>query len=141
MSDVIRPGQTALQTILNALPVFIFIYFAFLVDAVKQARSVILVGGTMKPFDEFIDQIFLPAGKVDTDVSIFSCGHVINAKSQLAIYTTSVSFNNITWDFTFKVLCISSIYSCLLLLAFEWLFIFIFRIEIILGLSMNAVNS
>ncbi|VUZ47160.1 unnamed protein product [Hymenolepis diminuta] len=74
----------------------------YLHDVVKQARSVILVGGTMKPFDEFIDQIFLPAGKVDTDVSIFSCGHVINAKSQLAIYTTSVSFNNTTWDFTFK---------------------------------------
>nr|CDS33845.1 ATP dependent RNA helicase DDX11 [Hymenolepis microstoma] len=74
----------------------------YLHDAVKQARSVILVGGTMKPFDEFIDQVFLPAGKGDTDVSIFSCGHVINTKNQLSIYATSESPGNITWDFTFK---------------------------------------
>ncbi|KAL5111664.1 ATP-dependent DNA helicase DDX11 [Taenia crassiceps] len=74
----------------------------YLHDAVKEARCVILVGGTMKPFDEFINQVFRPAGKVGTDVTLFSCGHVINAKRQLAIYTPSVSFNNITWDFTFK---------------------------------------
>ncbi|EUB63503.1 Putative ATP-dependent RNA helicase DDX11-like protein [Echinococcus granulosus] len=74
----------------------------YLHDAVKDARSVILVGGTMKPFDEFIDQVFRPAGKVETDVTLFSCGHVIDAKRQLAIYTPSVSFNDIPWDFTFK---------------------------------------
>ncbi|VDM31896.1 unnamed protein product [Hydatigera taeniaeformis] len=74
----------------------------YLHDAVKEARSVILVGGTMKPFDEFIDQVFLPAGKVATDVTLFSCDHVIDAKHQLAIYTPSVSFNNVVWDFTFK---------------------------------------
>ncbi|VDK34827.1 unnamed protein product [Taenia asiatica] len=71
-------------------------------DAVKEARSVILIGGTMKPFDEFINQVFRPAGKVETDVTLFSCGHVIDVKRQLAIYTPSVSFNNVIWDFTFK---------------------------------------
>ncbi|KAM7541389.1 hypothetical protein Aperf_G00000037787 [Anoplocephala perfoliata] len=74
----------------------------YLHDAVKEARSVILVGGTMKPFDEFIDQVFRPAGKADADVLVFSCGHVINAKGQLAIYSASVSPNNVTWDFTFR---------------------------------------
>lgn len=70
----------------------------------------ILVGGTMKPFDEFINQVFRPAGKVGTDVTLFSCGHVIDAKRQLAIYTPSVSFNNIRWDFTFKVVFESFVY-------------------------------
>ncbi|VDO12991.1 unnamed protein product [Rodentolepis nana] len=50
----------------------------------------------MKAFDEFIDQVFLPAGKGDADVSIFSCGHVIDTTSQLTIYTTSESPDNIT---------------------------------------------
>ncbi|KAM3184850.1 hypothetical protein ACTXT7_007573 [Hymenolepis weldensis] len=70
----------------------------YLHDAVKQARSVILVGGTMKPFDEFIDQIFLPAGKVDTDVSIFSCGHVINAKSGVAVFFPSFDYLAVVWN-------------------------------------------
>ena len=69
----------------------------------KEARSVILVGGTMKPFEEFIDQVFRPAGKGDSDVSVFSCSHVIDTKRQLAIYISSVSPNNISWDFTYKV--------------------------------------
>ena len=72
-------------------------------DVVKEARSVILVGGTMRPFDEFIDQIFIPAGKNDSDVSVFSCDHVIDTKRQLAIYMPPASPNNTAWDFTYKV--------------------------------------
>lgn len=69
----------------------------------REARSVILVGGTMKPFDEFLEQIFRPAGKSDADVCLFSCGHVIDTRHQLRIYTPALSPKGITWDFTFRV--------------------------------------
>uniref|UniRef100_A0A5K3EZ52 Helicase ATP-binding domain-containing protein n=1 Tax=Mesocestoides corti TaxID=53468 RepID=A0A5K3EZ52_MESCO len=74
----------------------------YLYDVVKEARSVVLAGGTMKPFEEFTDQVFRPAGKSESDVTLFSCGHVIDAKRQLAIYAPSFSPGGVPWDFTFK---------------------------------------
>lgn len=45
-----------------------------------QARSIILAGGTMQPFDEFVDLLFGPL-KVSRDrLELFSCGHVIDSK-------------------------------------------------------------
>ncbi len=78
-------------------------FFPLFVDVVREARSVVLVGGTMKPFDEFMEQIFRPAGQPDSSVTLFSCGHVIDTTQQLAIYTPSASPKGVTWDFTFKV--------------------------------------
>ncbi|KAL7063210.1 hypothetical protein AAHC03_0636 [Spirometra sp. Aus1] len=71
-------------------------------DIVRDARSVLLAGGTMKPFEEFLEQVFRPAGKGDADVVLFSCDHVINAEQQLAIYSLPESPKGLSWDFTFK---------------------------------------
>ncbi|XP_011638636.2 LOW QUALITY PROTEIN: ATP-dependent DNA helicase DDX11 [Pogonomyrmex barbatus] len=46
-------------------------------DVVKDARSVILAGGTMEPMSEFIDQLFLMAGATPERIMTFSCDHVI----------------------------------------------------------------
>lgn len=44
---------------------------------VKDARSVVLAGGTMEPMSEFIDQLFLMAGATIDRIMTFSCDHVI----------------------------------------------------------------
>ncbi|BHF60497.1 DEAD H (Asp-Glu-Ala-Asp His) box helicase 11 [Sparganum proliferum] len=74
----------------------------YLQDIVRDARSVLLAGGTMKPFEEFLEQVFRPAGKGDADVVLFSCDHVINSEQQLAIYSLPESPKGLSWDFTFK---------------------------------------
>lgn len=43
----------------------------------RDARSVILAGGTMEPMSEFIDQLFLMAGAMPDRIMTFSCDHVI----------------------------------------------------------------
>lgn len=54
----------------------------------QQARSIILAGGTMQPFDEFVDLLFGPL-KIDKDrILTFSCGHVINPDH---LYVTTLS--------------------------------------------------
>jgi len=44
---------------------------------VKDARSVVLAGGTMEPMSEFTDQLFLMAGASPDRIITFSCDHVI----------------------------------------------------------------
>jgi len=44
---------------------------------VKDARSVVLAGGTMEPMSEFVDQLFLMAGATLDRIMTFSCDHVI----------------------------------------------------------------
>ncbi|XP_072762661.1 ATP-dependent DNA helicase DDX11 [Anoplolepis gracilipes] len=46
-------------------------------DIVRDARSVVLAGGTMEPMSEFIDQLFLMAGAMPDRIMTFSCDHVI----------------------------------------------------------------
>lgn len=46
-------------------------------DVVRDARSVVLAGGTMEPMSEFIDQLFLMAGATPDKIMTFSCDHVI----------------------------------------------------------------
>lgn len=43
----------------------------------RDARSVVLAGGTMEPMSEFIDQLFLMAGATSDRIMTFSCDHVI----------------------------------------------------------------
>ncbi|KYN37720.1 ATP-dependent RNA helicase chl1 [Trachymyrmex septentrionalis] len=45
--------------------------------SVKDARSVVLAGGTMEPISEFVDQLFLMAGATSDRIMTFSCDHVI----------------------------------------------------------------
>lgn len=44
---------------------------------VEEARSIILAGGTMQPFDEFLDLLFGPLKIEKNRLTTFSCGHVI----------------------------------------------------------------
>lgn len=58
-------------------------------DIIQQARSVILAGGTMKPFSEFRDRLFLACGADESRISEFSCGHVIPKQNILPIVVSS----------------------------------------------------
>lgn len=44
----------------------------------QEARSIILAGGTMQPFDEFLELLFGPLGVDEKRLTLFSCGHVIS---------------------------------------------------------------
>ncbi|CAH8478161.1 unnamed protein product [Schistosoma turkestanicum] len=79
----------------------------YLKDLVQEAKSVLLVGGTMQPFSEAIDQIFIPSGKLPNEIVTFTCDHVINAKKQLAVYPLGVHNHHsneqaFSLDFTYQ---------------------------------------
>uniref|UniRef100_A0A5K4F0X8 Putative chl1 helicase homolog n=1 Tax=Schistosoma mansoni TaxID=6183 RepID=A0A5K4F0X8_SCHMA len=79
----------------------------YLKDLVQEARSVLLVGGTMQPFNEAIEQIFIPSGKLSNQIVTFTCDHVINAKKQLAVYPLGVHSHQsngevFSLDFTYQ---------------------------------------
>ncbi|XP_077295198.1 ATP-dependent DNA helicase DDX11 [Arctopsyche grandis] len=54
-------------------------------NIVKESRSVIVAGGTMQPFSEFRDQLFISAGAAFERIAEFSCGHVIPPENILPI--------------------------------------------------------
>ncbi|CAG0878860.1 unnamed protein product [Darwinula stevensoni] len=54
-------------------------------DIVRNARSVVLAGGTMQPTMEFRNQLFLSAGVSPEQIEDFSCGHVIPSEQLLPI--------------------------------------------------------
>lgn len=68
-------------------------------DIVKEARAVILAGGTMSPMDDYTSHLFpyLPAEKIST----LSCGHVI-PKTNLVACPISTGPNSEVFDFTFE---------------------------------------
>ncbi|KAK4469498.1 hypothetical protein MN116_007044 [Schistosoma mekongi] len=79
----------------------------YLKSLVQEAKSVLLVGGTMQPFNEAIEQIFQPSGKLPGQIVTFSCDHVIDARKQLAVYPLGVhshqsNDNVLTLDFTYQ---------------------------------------
>lgn len=67
-------------------------------DIVKQARSVILAGGTMSPMSDWEDQLFsyVAPNKIET----FSFGHIIS-KDNVLVQAISRGRNNLDFDFTF----------------------------------------
>lgn len=69
-------------------------------DIVKQCRSVIVAGGTMRPMNEFREQLFLSAGASPERVHEFSCGHVVPGEQLMPIALTQGP-TNVTLDFTF----------------------------------------
>ncbi|RWS27804.1 Chl1p-like protein, partial [Leptotrombidium deliense] len=71
-------------------------------DIVDQARSIILIGGTMEPFSEFIDHLFKPVGVSSERIICFSCGHVIPDNNLLAVGLSCGPTSNISLDFSFK---------------------------------------
>lgn len=70
-------------------------------DIVRDARSIVLAGGTMQPVSQFTDQLFVPAGVPLDRVALFSCGHVIPPENLLAIGLASGPCGG-TLDFTYK---------------------------------------
>ncbi|KAJ8943643.1 hypothetical protein NQ318_005645 [Aromia moschata] len=57
-------------------------------DIVKEARSVIVAGGTMKPNSEFKDRLFISAGATPDRIMEFSCDHIIPPENILPIILT-----------------------------------------------------
>ncbi|XP_060530615.1 ATP-dependent DNA helicase DDX11 [Cylas formicarius] len=58
-------------------------------DFIRDARSVIVAGGTMKPNSEFRDQLFINAGAQSNRIVEFSCDHIIPANNILPIILTN----------------------------------------------------
>lgn len=57
-------------------------------DIVKEARSVIVAGGTMKPISEFKNRLFTNAGADPERIIEFTCDHIIPAENILPIIVT-----------------------------------------------------
>ena len=67
----------------------------------KEARAVILAGGTMQPTSEFKEQLF-HSGSIPLDRIVeFSCGHVISADNLLTL-TLSDGPAGVSYDFTYQ---------------------------------------
>uniref|UniRef100_A0A0N4ZL84 Helicase ATP-binding domain-containing protein n=1 Tax=Parastrongyloides trichosuri TaxID=131310 RepID=A0A0N4ZL84_PARTI len=70
-------------------------------EIVKECRTLILIGGTMKPIEQLMDAFIrvcsLPREKIRT----FSCGHIID-KNQLIAMPIGTSKNGIKFHFTFE---------------------------------------
>ncbi|XP_066286336.1 ATP-dependent DNA helicase DDX11-like isoform X2 [Branchiostoma lanceolatum] len=54
-------------------------------DIVRQARAVIMAGGTMQPVSEFKEHLLFAAGVKPQRITEFSCGHVIPACNLLPV--------------------------------------------------------
>ncbi|XP_045479917.1 ATP-dependent DNA helicase DDX11 [Harmonia axyridis] len=58
-------------------------------DIVKDARSVIVAGGTMKPIGEFKNRLFISSGVEPNKIVEFSCDHIISPDNILPIIVTN----------------------------------------------------
>ncbi|THD23124.1 Chromosome transmission fidelity protein 1 [Fasciola hepatica] len=74
----------------------------YLRDLVRQARCVILAGGTMKPLDEYIEQVFVAAGKTAAEIVSFTCDHVIDPENQLAVFPLESWENGVQLEITYQ---------------------------------------
>ncbi|KAJ8313917.1 hypothetical protein KUTeg_008478 [Tegillarca granosa] len=70
-------------------------------DIVKDARSVIVAGGTMQPLDEFKDQLFHASGVTPEQIVEYSCGHVIPSDHLLAM-SLATGPSGVEFDFTYQ---------------------------------------
>ncbi|CAH2013425.1 unnamed protein product [Acanthoscelides obtectus] len=57
-------------------------------DIVKEARSIIVAGGTMKPIAEFRDRLLINAGAAPERIVEFSCDHIVPPENILPIVMT-----------------------------------------------------
>ncbi|KAJ8922586.1 hypothetical protein NQ315_007616 [Exocentrus adspersus] len=55
---------------------------------IEEARSVIVAGGTMKPYSEFKERLFINAGARDDRIMEFSCDHIIPPENILPLIIT-----------------------------------------------------
>ena len=56
---------------------------------VRDAHSVVVAGGTMRPISEFRDQLFVSAGADPSRVEHFSCNHVVPGENMLPLVMCS----------------------------------------------------
>ncbi|XP_065320244.1 ATP-dependent DNA helicase DDX11-like isoform X1 [Gordionus sp. m RMFG-2023] len=70
-------------------------------DILTKARSVILAGGTMKPFEDYKTQLFYPALVAEDKIISFECGHII-PKKNLRVITLTHGPNKIDLNFSYQ---------------------------------------
>ncbi|ELU04301.1 hypothetical protein CAPTEDRAFT_175213 [Capitella teleta] len=70
-------------------------------EIIREARAVILAGGTMQPVNDFKEQLFKAAGVPEQRIREFSCGHVIPPKQLLPIALARGS-SGTELDFTYQ---------------------------------------
>ncbi|XP_012945666.1 ATP-dependent DNA helicase DDX11 [Aplysia californica] len=71
------------------------------VSVLREARSVVVAGGTMQPVSEFKDQLFHAAGISPARVMEFACGHVVPG-SQLLPMAVARGPSGQTLDLTYQ---------------------------------------
>lgn len=57
-------------------------------EIIKEARAVIVAGGTMKPISEFRNRLFINAGAKPERIIEFSCDHIVSSENILPIIMT-----------------------------------------------------
>ncbi|CAH3021764.1 unnamed protein product [Porites evermanni] len=70
-------------------------------SVVREARAVVVAGGTMQPMSDFKDQLFTCAGLPSDNIVEFSCGHVIPAENLLSVALDKGPAGK-EFDFTFQ---------------------------------------
>ena len=68
---------------------------------IDEARSVLLVGGTLQPFSYVTSSLFFGSKVPMLDIELFSCDHVVNRRNVTAI-TVSGGPNGHALEFTHK---------------------------------------
>ncbi|XP_015435483.1 PREDICTED: probable ATP-dependent DNA helicase DDX11 [Dufourea novaeangliae] len=94
----IVPGLTVGQSVVKFLLLNPAAHFY---DIVRDARSIILAGGTMEPMDEFTEQLFIAAGAAPERIITFSCNHVV-PQENIACSIVSRGPTGIEFEFNFK---------------------------------------
>ncbi|XP_033190032.2 ATP-dependent DNA helicase DDX11 [Bombus vancouverensis nearcticus] len=94
----IIPGPTVGQSIIKFLLLNPAAHFH---DIIRDARAVILAGGTMAPMNEFTDQLFIAAGASSERIVTYSCDHVIPEENIVCSITTHGP-TGIEFEFNFQ---------------------------------------
>jgi len=76
-------------------------------EIVKSAHSVIVAGGTMRPMEEFRDQLFIASGAPQSRVTCFSCDHVVPGCNLLPFVLPSGP-SGVQLDFSFNFRALDS---------------------------------
>ncbi|KAK6975607.1 ATP-dependent RNA helicase DDX11 [Biomphalaria glabrata] len=71
------------------------------ISVLKEAKAVVVAGGTMQPVSEFKHQLFHAAGISPERILEFSCGHVIPGRQLLPLVVTRGP-TGVTLDFTYQ---------------------------------------
>ncbi|XP_026670110.1 ATP-dependent DNA helicase DDX11 isoform X2 [Ceratina calcarata] len=92
------PGATVGQGVIKFLLLNPAAHFH---DIVRDARAVILAGGTMAPMNEFTEQLFIAAGAKPERIVTFSCDHVVPEENILCSIATHGP-SGIEFEFNFQ---------------------------------------